>query len=478
MPMSMRKHRKKMGVPNLFKLTGLISLKILNYGDKGGLNMKKKTSLDGIRVLDFTWSVAGPTMTRMLASLGAEVIKVEWPSRPDPMRTAMYDAGETKKGLNNGAFFSGLNIGKKSFTINVRSKEGFEIVERLIQSCDLIAESYSSKVFESWGLSYEKLREINPRIVYISVSGFGHSGRYSSMDTWGPTAQSFNGLTFMSGLPDEKPAGWGWSYMDTMAGYKSAFAALTALYHSKKTGEGQYVDLSQVESGISFNGASLLDFAVNGRKTRRPGFPTANRSVGSDPHTTGFRGEVGAPYNVYATKGGGDYDYCVISVLKDEEWEQFKTALEHPEWASDERFHTARGRIEAQETLDQFIAQWSVHHDKYDIMSLLQKHGVPCAALQSPEDRMENDPQLRHRNIFPSLEHPLLGTHRFENIPFRMSATQPELQPHWPILGKDNDYVLGGILGMSESEIQDLKELGITWPKGMPDDIIFEKSLW
>lgn len=440
--------------------------------------MKDSKALSGVRVLDFTWSVAGPTMTRNLAALGAEVIKVEWPERPDPMRTAMYAAEEQRKGLDNGAFFSNLNIGKKSLTLDVRSPEGFDILCDLLKHCDVIAESFSSRVFESWGLTFDRLSRLHPGIIYISLSGFGHSGRYAANDTWGPTAQAFNGLTFMSGLPGEAPAGWGWSFMDLVGGYMGTIATLMAVYHNKQTGEGQHIDMSQIESGIPLNGASLLDYAANDRETSRPGFPPGNRSIWPGVYTTGYRGEMGAPYNAYPTKGGGPNDYCVVSVLSEDQWKRLRDALDNPYWAEDPKFATSTGRIAAQEELDQHIAAWTAQRDKYDVMEHLQSHGIPSGVVQSAEDRMEHDPQLRHRNLFPSLDHPQLGSHRFEGMPFHMSATEPELEPRWPLIGKDNAYVLGELLGCSQSQIEDLEANHITWPKGMPKDVVFEKSLW
>lgn len=440
--------------------------------------MATKKVLEGLRVLDFTWSLAGPGITRNLAALGAEVIKVEWPANPDILRTSMYKAGEEKLGLDNGAYFNWINVGKKGFSINARHPEGLEIIKELVKKCDIVSESFSAKVFENWGLSYEELKKLNPRIIYISVSGFGHSGRNSDMYSFGPTAQAYNGLTFMSGLPEKEPAGWGWAYMDIMAAYQATNAVLMAIYHLNRTGEGQYIDVSQVESGIPLTGATILDYTVNGRKTNQPGFPPGNWSISPGKQIHAFRGETGAPYNVYPCKGKGMNDFCVISVITDEQWKQFKKALGNPEWAEKPYFDTANGRIDHQEELDTNISQWTIQYDKCEVMELLQGYGVPSGAVQSPEDRMEYDPQAKHRNIFPTLEHPLLGSHRFEGIPFQMSEAEPVLVEHWPFLGQDNDYVLGELLGLSKAEIQDLEERGITWPKNMPKDTIIEASKW
>lgn len=436
-------------------------------------------ALTGVRVLDFTWSVLGPTVTRALTSFGAEVIKVEWPKRADPMRTTMYRAGEERKGLDNGPFFHNLNTGKRSLTLDVRSSRGMEIIRRLIGVSDVVIESFSSQVFRSWGLDYDELRRINPRIVYVSASGFGHSGPYETYDTWGPTAQAFNGLTSVSGLPGHPPAGWGWSYMDVAGGAMATVATLAAIHHQVATGEGQYVDVSQVEAGLSLTGPSVLD--ENAGRERRGGetSPPGNRAAtgGSTP-VYGYRGEWGAPYGAYPTLGGGHNDYCVICVLTDAEWVALREEMGRPAWALDPSLDTADGRVEQQDALDERIAAWTGSHDKYELMRTLQGAGIRCGAVQSAEDRTEHDPQLAHRGVFPVLDHPSLGEHRFEATPIRMSETDRVTPPSWPLLGRDNEYVLRDLLGMSEEEVRELDRDGLTWPADLPRDVTVSRSLW
>lgn len=436
-------------------------------------------ALAGIRVLDFTWSVVGPTMTRNLATMGAEVIKVEWPTHPDPMRTTMYAAGEQNKTLDNGPFFNNLNVGKRSLTLNVRSPQGMDVVRRLVGISDVVAESYSSRVFRRWGLDYPELRRLNPSVVYISASGFGHSGPYETYDTWGPTAQAFNGLTSISGLPGHEPAGWGWSYMDVVGGGMGTVAVLAALHHRMTSGQGQHVDMSQVEAGLALNGPSLLHAVAESRNLREEDFPPGNASVlEASTRSYGYRGDYGAPSNAYPTRGGGHNDYCVISVLADDEWRALRAELGDPEWAAGPELDTVEGRIRAQGVLDQRLAQWTVSQDKYALMDRLQAVGVRCAAVQSAEDRLENDPQLDHRQAFPRLEHPVLGPHRFEALPLRMSRTPPTLPERWPLIGQDNDYVLRDLLGMSKEDVDALGRDGVTWPHELPRDVTVTRSLW
>ena len=233
--------------------------------------------LSGIRVCDLTWIIAGPTATRVLADFGAEVIRVEHGQAADSIRVGRPVVGGAPT-LNNSGFFNYFNRNKKSINLNVRHPMGTDLLKRLIAECDVVIENFSSGTLASWGLDYPELREINPKIIYCSISGFGHTGRDKAFTTWGPTAQALSGLTYTSGLPGMAPAGWGFSYMDHTAGFEAAIAILMALHHRNRTGEGQHIDCSQVEAGIVLNGPAILDYSVNGRKWRREGMPPGNHA--------------------------------------------------------------------------------------------------------------------------------------------------------------------------------------------------------
>ncbi|WP_134324805.1 CaiB/BaiF CoA transferase family protein [Cumulibacter soli] len=435
-------------------------------------------ALDGIRVLDFTWSVAGPTITAFLAAFGAEVIKVEWPDRPDMMRKTMI-ANDVPATLDSACFFATVNPGKRGLSIDMRSEEGRKIAADLIARVDMVTESFSAGVLDRWGLTYERMRELNPEIIYVSLSGFGHSGRYQSYDTWGPTAQSFNGLTGLSGLPGRSPAGIGFSYMDVMGGYHGALAAMMALYHRKKTGQGQYVDISQVESGLALSGAGMLDSTVNRRGGGRVGVPPGNRSVwpGADA-AVGLRGEVGAPYNCYPTAGAADWDYCAITVLNDEHWSSLKSVMSSPAWAEEDRFATMDSRIAHQDDLDRHVAEWTMQYDKMELMYLLQARGIPAGAMQTFEQIVEQDPQLQCRDFMVELEHPLLGKRLWETPAMKLSESPASVHPTWPLLGQDNEYILKEILQMDDESINALQEAHVEWPEGTPRVIPMDRGRW
>jgi crotonobetainyl-CoA:carnitine CoA-transferase CaiB-like acyl-CoA transferase len=431
-------------------------------------------ALAGVRVLDLTWVVAGPTATRMLAAWGAEVLKVEWPGRPDPIRFETpppADIGEVPRAYSAevSGFFNDLNANKKSITLNMRTERGLALFERLLERCDVVSENFSPAVMESWGYDYERIRSINPRVVYLSLSGYGHTGRDRYYVTYGPSAQALTGLTLGSGLPGMEPAGWGYSYMDQVAGYLGALAVTAALYERERSGAGDYIDLSQVEAGTLLSGPTLLDSAANGRTSERPGYPPGNRALAPDePHGYSFRSEAPcAPHNAYPCAGDAENAWCVIAAADDEAWRNLCREIDESLLA-DGRFATNADRIANQDELDELIAEWTLGQDKYAVMERLQRAGVPCGAVQTAEDRVVSDPQLRARGVYVELEHPVLGRRIFQSVPVHMSETPPELRTHAPLLGSGNRQVFCGILGLSEDELAELLADGTLWPVDMP----------
>ncbi len=391
--------------------------------------------LEGIRVCDFSWIVAGPQSTRILADLGAEVIKVENEDHLDTVRLQPGQPGPNRRGMHNN-----FNRNKLSITANLGHPRGRELVERLISVSDLVVENFSPGAFARMGFPYERLRELRPDIVYLSVSGYGHAGRDTTYVTWGPTAQAVSGCTAVSGLPDEPPAGWGFSYLDHTAGYYAAVAALMALYHRAQTGEGQHVDLSQVETGMLIQGLHMLDFQVNGRPSQRIG----NRS----------RFPAVAPHGIYPC--AGDDRWIAIAVENDECWRALCAELGLPALAADERFATNEARVANEDVLDAAIASCTPEREPHELMEALQARGVPAGVVQTMEDRMERDPQLADRGFYPVASHPELGDHRFEGLPMRFSNARWRLDRGAPLLSEHTREVATRILGYSEDEFDEL----------------------
>lgn len=424
-------------------------------------------ALAGIRVLDFTWVRAGPWSTRWLGSLGAEIIKVEWPGNERGRLSGAPPAG-IEPGLNASPTFNDTNPNKKSITVNLRNEAGLAVIKQLVAISDVVVENFSPKALRSWGLGYDVLRAIKPDIVYVSHSGMGHTGRQSEYTMMGPTAQAFSGMTFSSGLPDKPPAGWGWSILDDLGGTNIAYAVMGALYRRNRTGLGQHVDLSQMMIGATLNGPALLDVTVNGRKSRRAGFPPGNRAHWpGTPLVNNYRGPIVAPHNAYRTRGGGYNDWCAIACFSDAEWQPFVAVMGSPAWATDPAYAALSGRLARQAEMDRNIEAWTLTRDKYDIMAACQAAGVRAMPVQSTQDRVENDPQLRHRDLFTEMDHPVLGRRKFQNAPFKMSETPAAHSSPAPLIGQHIMDVLEGILGLPHETVVDGIQNDIFWPRGM-----------
>ena len=404
----------------------------------------RENALEGVRVIDFSWIVAGPQCTRILADFGADVIKIENYSNMDYIR-----ASGGADSPNRSPLFNTLNRNTRSLTLNVMHPRGMELLKTLIKKSDVIVENFSSRVLEKWGLGYEEQKKLNPGIIYCSMSGFGHSGRDRDFVTWGPTAQALSGLTYMSGLPGEESAGWGFSYMDHTGGFYGTIAIMMALLHRNKTGEGQHLDLSQVEAGIGLTGTSVLDYTVNNRPFRRDGMPPGNRAP---------EREI-APHNSYPCRG--EDRWCGIAVSNDAEWDSLVNILGNPAWANDERFATMASRFANQNDLDEFISQWTINLTPLEVFDVLQNAGVPAGAVQTPMERAEIDLQLKHRGFIAEVEHAELGNTKVESIPMKMSETPWKLNKASPLLGEHSAEIYMDLLGVSAEELGTLFEEGI-----------------
>ena len=426
-------------------------------------------ALEGVRIVDFTWVRAGPWATRWLGALGAEVIKVEWPLNDRGRLTGtVSNPPGMERTYNTSGFFNDTNANKLGVTMNVRSPKGTELIKRLISLSDVVIENFSSRVLQNWGLGYEELCKLNPQIVYVSMSGFGHTGRHHHYATFGPIAQALSGMTFLSGLPGQPPAGWGWSYLDDTGGMYGAMSVLTGLYHRNLTGRGQHIDLAQMITGITLNGPALLDRTVNGRPSHREGYPSGNRAHWpGTPPLNNYRGPTVAPHNAYRTRGGGYNDWCAIVCFSDQEWMRLVELMGSPGWATAPTLATMRGRLDHQEDLDRGIEQWSLGLEKYELAERCQSAGVRAMPVQSSEDRAEHDPQLRHREMYKALEHPALGSYRLQNAPFKLSETPAINRTTSPLIGQHNQEVLEGLLGLSHEELVEGYKDATFWPESL-----------
>jgi benzylsuccinate CoA-transferase BbsF subunit len=279
-----------------------------------------------------------------------------------------------------------------------------------------------------------------------------------------------SGLTFLSGLPGQPPAGWGWSYMDDTGGICGAMCAMTGLYHRNMTGQGQHIDLSQMVASVPLVGPALLDFTVNGRGSRRPGYPPGNRAYWpGTPLTANYRGgPTVAPHNAYRTDPGGYNDWCVIVCQSDAEWQRLVQVMGAPSWASEDKFATVARRLRHQEELDERIEAWTRALGKYAVTEQCQAAGVRALPVQSAQDRIEHDPQLRQREMYLEIEHPALGRYKVQNAPFKLSETPAVNSRPSPMIGEHTQEIVEGLLGLSHEELQAGFADGTFWPTNRP----------
>ncbi|MFN2536804.1 MAG: CaiB/BaiF CoA transferase family protein [Mycobacteriales bacterium] len=424
------------------------------YPDPSRRPRPRTGPLAGIRVADFCWMGVGGVATRLLADFGAEVIKIEDRTRLDmPRRLPIYKDGQVRTfgeedanpDPNKGGLFNNYSRNKLGVTINMRSPRGRELADRLISASSIVSENFAPGVMERWGLTYERLRELRPDVIYARMSGYGHSGPHSEFRSYGPVVQAVSGMSQISGLPDREPSGWGLSYMDNQAAYYNSSALLMAILQRSITGLGTEIDVSAVEVGVALLGPLLLDASVNGRGARRPGFPTGNRL--EHPHA--------APHGVYPT--AGEDQWVAIAVFDDAGWARLVTALGDPDWAASEQFSTAASRHREQDLLDKHLADWTRTRDKHDVMVLLQNHGVAAGAVQDAREVNELDLQIAARGLFFEMDHPVIGPARFEGTPITFSGLEQDNWRSAPLLGEDNDFVFTEILGLSSDAIAELR---------------------
>lgn len=415
-----------------------------------------RLALEGIRIIDLTDSIVGPFTTMLLASCGAEVIRVEsrlrlgfrrvgpWgPKGNEPIPQSpekSTDFSKVRLDLLVSPIFAQLNSNKLSIALNLSKPEGKELCKRLVKISDVVIDNLRFGIMEEWGLDYPSLKQIKSDIIVASLQSLGR-GPYEEWITWAMNLMSFTGFAYAWGHPEtlvtERVAGR--YYGDFVSGGKAAAAILAALFHRAQTGRGQYIELSQVEGTASVLGLAYLDYFVN----HRIAAPKGNRH----PQF--------APYNCYRCRG--DDSWCVIAVFSEEEWGQFCQALDHPSWTKDPKFEDTKSRLENVEELDHNIERWTRQYTPHQVMRTLQYFGVAAGAAQNGED-LYYDLQLRARGFMMEQDLPRLGSITFAGVPFRLSAGQAAHTQRAPVLGEDNDYVYRELLGLRQEEIRRLEE--------------------
>jgi crotonobetainyl-CoA:carnitine CoA-transferase CaiB-like acyl-CoA transferase len=395
-----------------------------------------KLPLEGIRVLELTTGAAGPTVARVLCEFGAEVIRCETRLRGDGHR------GEDPALWNKKPDFMKLQRGKKSFTVNMQTEKGRNLVKELAKTSDVLVENFGLGILEKWGLDYPQLEEINPACILIRVKGMGCTGPHAADLTYGPNVGNVMGTTYLWNYPDAATATAEprTQHPDFMGGVTGAFAVVLALIRRNKTGRGQWIDSAQLEIGASLLGPRYLEYSVNGREPK----PQGNQSL------------IAAPYGPYQC--AGDDRWCVIAIYNQNEWTRFVGLLQQAGLTADHRFATHLGRVRHRQELDRWVTSWTRRHDPYKVMEMVQGISVCAAVVQDVEDQFKRDPQYAARGFLVKLNEPEAGEVVTEGVPVRLSETPGMVRGTAPLMGEHTHQIARELLGLSDKEIAALED--------------------
>jgi len=396
--------------------------------------------LEGIRVADFSWIINGPQIAQWMATMGAEVIKIESQVYIDIGRTNPAGMADRKIGVNRNGFYHALNYGKKAINLNLRSPKGYDLACEIVRKSDFVLECFPGPTAERLGITYEKMKAVKPDIVMVSVSLLGKTGAEpSSWVGWGPMACCFIGMFDAQGYPGGPPRQTGGTWPDYAIASSVVFHALAALRHRNRTGEGQWIDASMGETVIGQMNEWYMDYFMNGRDRRQ----------------WGNRDDTMAPHNTY--KCAGEDKWIAIAVGNDEEWAALRRAMGDPEWARGAEFADQFARWKNRAELDAHLGKWTRGHDHLELAAALQRDGVPAGpVLDSVE--LHEDKHLWEWGYWWRMNHHEVGERILPGMPVKMSNV-PELNYSYPPdLGQHNREVFGGLLGLSDAEIKILIE--------------------
>jgi len=394
-------------------------------------NLKITGALQGIRILDLTHVLAGPFCTMMLADLGAEVIKIEIPGKGDDARRYLpFIKSES-------AYFMNVNRNKKGITINLKHPQGKELFFELVKKSDVVVENFRPGTMERLGLGYNSLKEINNKIIYACISGFGHYGPYKDRPGYDLIGQAMGGIMSVTGWPDSPPTRTGTAIADILGGLSSAIGILAALRAKDKTREGQKVDIALVDSVVAAMVAINQIYVVEGRI----------------PQQIGNRYEFFYPYDSFKSKDG----WFVLAVGNNAMWKGFCKAIGKVKLANSSEFATEKQRVNEYIKIKKIVEEWSINRTTEEIISYFLDLGIPCAPIYSV-DQVVNDYHIaKVREMFVEVEHPIAGKTKIIGSHIKLSNTKPKIRNVAPLLGQHTEEVLDKLLGLSKKEIDTLR---------------------
>jgi crotonobetainyl-CoA:carnitine CoA-transferase CaiB-like acyl-CoA transferase len=392
--------------------------------------------LAGITVLDLSHILSGPFCTMLLADLGARVIKVERPNLGDEARRLGPQVGA------DSAYFMSVNRGKESITIDISQETGQNLIRELCKRMDVLVENYTPGSLQKLGLDYERLRILNPRLIYASISGFGQSGPYAHHPALDIIVQAMGGIMSLTGEPNGQPLRPGASLGDSVAGLFAALGIVVSLLERERTGKGRYVDISMLDCQVTMIENALSRYFATSKV----------------PGPLGSRHPAAVPFQSFATKDG----YIVVALISDrpEPWNRFCTAIGHPELINDPRFGDSSSRVRNYQLLAPLIEKAIRNKTSREWLEEFSRLEIPCGPVNTI-DAVSVDPQVLYRGMIAEIPHRRLGTWRVANTPFKFDGTSSRPNGPSPDLGEHTDVVLQEILGYTPSEVARLRSLGL-----------------
>jgi len=403
--------------------------------------MQTKQVFEGVKIVLFSWGAVASQAARELALHGATMIRVESHRTPDAIRfSSPFKDG--KPGVNRGPLSTTFHTNGYNISCDLSKPKGREVARKLVEWADILGDSFTPGILAKFGLDYESVRKIKPRIIYYSTCQQGQYGPYAKIGGLGVQGAAGAGFYYITGWPDRDPAMIQGAYTDFVAPWFLAVPLVAALIRQRRTGEGFYLDESQYEASIHFLAPAVLDYSANGRVAGRQG----NHHPAAVPH------------NAYQCMGNDRW--VAIAVTTDAEWEALCRAIGRLELAHDPRYATLLARKEHEEELDALVSGWSRNYTAEEAMLVMQAAGVPAGVTSTCQDLLE-DPQYKHRGRFVTLHHKEIGPMIYRSPAYRLSKTPARLVKPGPCLGEDNEYIYKEVLGYSDDEVTDMLAEGV-----------------
>ncbi len=409
-------------------------------------NVTSGGPLRGVRIIEMGQLIAIPFAMKLLADMGAQVIRLESTRRLESYRSdSVYQNEVHGEFWNRGANFYEQNRNKLGITLDLGRPEGLDVLRRLVAVSDVFAENFTPRVIRNFGLEYADLCRLKPDIIMVSSTGYGFDGPWANFGATGPATEGASGLAYATGYAGGPPVMAEIPYVDYTAGEHTVFAVMTALMSRLRTGKGQFIDVSQTQTAAVTVPEILLDFAANGRLPQRIG--------NADP--------VMAPHGCYPCRG--EDRWIAIAVADDFEWQGLCRVLERPEWAEDSRLAGTLGRWHNREEIDRLLEAETVGWDGQELMNALQAEGVPAGAVLDSKELLFN-PHLKERGFYEVVRHhpsTAMPPLPYAGRPWKLSGTPAVTPRAAPVMGEHNEYVLGELLGMSGEEVTALERQGV-----------------